>query len=295
MPGALGRPLATAGGMLHYTLHARRGLWLFHTWEEARALWDRLVVVAPIHHLCLMPDHVHLLAPRVPLAGLHGVMSGHTRWLAHRWGWRGLRLWHPAEPPILLTNPEQLERARRTVLLEPCRGALVDDPLGWAFSTHRDATGLAWPRVRPRAPDPHEFHARVSRGGAAHLHASDLPVRGLSDASPSFEEVLWALSAVSRTPVPRLLTKGGPRRSLIRCQRLLTDQSARALARRLGVHHSAVLSVRIDDDPLAHIVDQVIGDPRFAPLHCEDLRATMMWQRYRAYLAAERRRRWDSL
>lgn len=266
-------------------------MWLFHDWEEARALWDRLVAVTPVHHLCLMPDHVHLLTQRAEPDRLRAAMSGYSRWLGHRWGWPGMRLWRPLEPPGSLANPEHLELTRRHILLNPCRGGLVDDPLAWAFSTHRDATGLAWPPARKQVPDPFDFHAYVSKDRRACPEGTDLPIHGLYEASPAFEEVLNALSAVSRTPVPSLLGKGHRRRRLIQCQRVLTDESARGIARRLGIGHTAVIAVRPEHDAMVRAVDRVVGDPRFGPLESGDLRGTAMWLRYRAYLAAKRRRR----
>jgi hypothetical protein len=277
--------------MEHHALHARRGLWLFHDWEEARALWDRLLAVAPVHHLCLMPDHVHLLTQRAAPDRLRAAMSGHSRWLGHRWGWEGLRLWRPLEPPGSLANPAQLERTRRTILLYPCRVGLVGDPLSWAFSTHRDATGLAWPPARRQVSDPRDFHAFVSRDRSVNPQGTDLPMHPPHTHQPSYEDVLYALSAVSRTPVPALIRPGRARRLLIHCVRSLTDLTTRELASRLRMSHSAVSRVRTGHDAVAHVVVRVIGDPRFAPLQPEDLRSTPMWLGYRAYLAAKHQAR----
>jgi len=277
--------------MEHFAIHARRGLWLFHTWEEARALWDRFVAIGPLHHLCLMPDHLHLLAPQVPRARLAGAMSGYARWLGHHWGWPGLTLWGPHGSPALLTNPEHLERTRRYILLNPCRGGLVDDPLGWAFSTHRDAVGMAWPRARRAVRDPHAFHAYVSRDRAVDPEGTELPYRLIRTEGPSFEDVLYALSAVHRTPVPKLLARGANRRTLIHCARALTHHSTRELAEHLGIHHSAVVKTSSHHDRLTETVERTIGDVRFPPLEAGDLRSTPGWLRYRAYLAAKRRRK----
>ncbi len=274
--------------MEHYALHARRGLWLFHDWEEARALWDRLVAVTAVHHLCLMPDHVHLLARSVSRQRLAGAMSGYARWLGHRWGWQGFRLWRALGQPAVIGNPEHLQRTRRYVLLNPCRGSLVDDPLAWPFSTHRDATGLAWPPARRLVSEPFDFHAHVSKDDSTAPRGTDLPVQGLVGRHPAPDEVLNAVSAVTRTPSARFQCKGVARRQLILCLRGLTDLSARGIARQLGMSHSSVAAVRHNDEPVLRIVERVVGDPRFAPLEPTDLRNTLMWQRYRAYLAAKR-------
>jgi hypothetical protein len=247
--------------MQHYAFHARRGLWLFHDWEEARALWDRLVAVTTVHHLCLLPDRVHLLSPHLEPGPLRAAMSGHSRWLGHRWTWPGMRLWQPLPPPTLIHDPTQLERTCQGVLFAPSRAALVDDPMSWAFSTLRDAEGLAWPPARvpttpPALPEAHR--------------------------TASFDDVLRAVSAVSRTPVPRLTRRGGSRHRLIYCLRQLTDLSTRALGAPLELTHSAVVRVPAGPEAMLWAVARALGDPRFAALEPGDLRTTPMWQRYRS-------------
>jgi hypothetical protein len=277
--------------MLHVALHARPGQWLFHDHLEAQALWERLVGLGPVHQLCLMPDHVHLFALRVAAAMLRGAMSGHTRWLAHRRDQPGLRLWRGYDPPEPITSPEHLQRTRRYVLLNPCRGRLVDDPLAWPWSTHRDAVGLAWPRARKVVSDPVDFHAYVSRDRSVDPGGTDLPVHGLYLAAPSFEQVEAAVSAVTRTPIVQLRTAPLHRRRLIRCLRCHTDLSVRAIARRLGVSPGLVGGIPAQWDELARVVERVLGDDRFPGLAPGDLRCTVMWDRYELYLAAKARGR----
>ncbi|MFH1468532.1 MAG: hypothetical protein ABIO70_29350 [Pseudomonadota bacterium] len=266
--------------MLHLALHARDDLWLFHDWVEAQALWVRLVKAAPLHHLCLMPDHVHLLARAMDERRVRAALSGYTRWLAHHRGEPGLHLWRPVEPPVSLTNREHLERTRRYILLNPCRGRLVSDPLAWPFSTHRDALGLAWPAVRRTVSDPAGFHAYVSRDRAVTPEGTDLPVRDLVE--PDFEDVVQAVSAVTRTPLARV-----PRPVLVRCLRTLTLLSARGIARELGCAPSSVTRVAPGRDGLAVAVERVVGDGRFPGLDGEDLRRTPAGRRYREYLVAK--------
>ncbi len=277
--------------MLHVALHARPGLWLFHDHLEAQALWERLVDLGPVHQLCLMPDHVHLFTLRVVAAMLRGAMSGHARWLAHRRDQPGLRLWRGYDPPEPITSPEHLQRTRRYVLLNPCRGRLVDDPLAWPWSSHRDAVGLAWPRVRRVVGDPVGFHGYVSRDRSVDPGGTALPVHGLYLASPSYEQVEAAVSAVTRTPLVQLRTAPLHRRRLIRCLRCHTDMSVRAIARRLGVSPGLVGGIPGQWDELARVVERVLGDERFPGLAPGDLRFTPMWDRYELYLAAKARGR----
>ncbi len=281
--------------MLHFAIHARPGLWLFHDHVEARALWDRLVAVTAVHHLCLMPDHAHGFTRRIPTLALRGAMSGHARWLAHRRDEPSLKLWLPYDQPAVVTNPEHLQRTRRYVLLNPCRGRLVDDPLAWPWSTHRDATGLTWPRARKLMADPADFHAYVSRDHSVRPDGTDLPSHRLDIDVPSYEQVEAAVSAVTRTPVQWLRTRPGPRRKMIQCLRTLTDIPVREIARRLGVSKSQVGRTHAHWDELTSVVDRVIGDGRFDALWWGDLRDTEAWDRYQRYLWDKRRARRNDL
>ena len=277
--------------MFHYAMHARRGLWLFHDWEEARALWDRLATIPGLHHLCLLPDRVYLLLHQQRPLALRGAMSGHARWLGERWGWPGLSLWQPLGTPAPVTGGEPLLRARRAVLLAPCQAGLADDPLGWVFSTHRDATALAWPNVVAADHDPATFHASTCGGPALTPGAAALPAWLLQGERPSCDQVAHALSAVTRTPLPRLARKGRRRHQLIHCTKALGCGSARALAEQLGVHHSAVVRASPERDAVVQLVERVLADPRFPALEAGDLRGTSAWQRYRAWRVARGFRR----
>lgn len=52
---------------------------------------------------------------------------------------------------------------------------MVTDPLSWAFSTHRDACGLALDPVRKRVPDVHRFHRYVSADPTVAVDGTLLP------------------------------------------------------------------------------------------------------------------------
>lgn len=49
--------------------------------------------------------------------------------------------WQPVETPGVLTDREKIQRNIRYVILNPVRAGLVDDPLSWPWSTHRDFVG----------------------------------------------------------------------------------------------------------------------------------------------------------
>jgi len=88
---------------------------------------------------CLMPSHLHLLLAcadaeqeRKRLARIAAAFSQHSG---------QQRVWRPVESPRLVTDHAHLIRTIRYVHLNPCRSRLVDDPLMWPYSTHRDVVG----------------------------------------------------------------------------------------------------------------------------------------------------------
>ena len=80
--------------MQHVVLHAIDDTLLFHDWTEARALWDRLVAIGPLHALMLMPDHVHLLARQPSALRIRQAMGAWTRWRSREREWQG-PVWTP--------------------------------------------------------------------------------------------------------------------------------------------------------------------------------------------------------
>ncbi len=253
--------------MFSYVLMARRGLWLFHDWEEARSLWDRLDAVAAGEPLCLLPDRALLLAGRPLEAQLRAAMSGHSRHLAHRWCWPGLQLWRPLEPPTRLRDPRQRTRTRAQIEGAAQRGALVEHPLAWPFTTLRDRRGLAWPTHGAPSPAP----------------PGQRPIP-----EPSPEALRAAVGGVTRTPAALLLGPGPPRRGLLGCERALTSRSMRGIARELGVSHSVVARCPAPDPALLIAVRRALCEPHVGPLPRGDLRRSEAWARYR-----QRRAQWE--
>jgi hypothetical protein len=273
--------------MLHLTAHAVPDTFLFTTWREGLALWERLLGLQPVA-ACVMPDHVHLLAARYDRPHLMGVLSGYARWLARRHGTPGLHLWLPHPPPEILKDKLHTQRTWRYVHLHPCRDKLAPDPLAWPLSTHRDACGLALPPACSRARDPAAFHRYVSGDPAVRPEGSPLPAPTLERSRPSLPQLVAAVGALTRTLADDLPRVVGPRRLLVASAVRLLGLHTGELAAFLGVHPGTVRGDRRLDPPDLGLIVQVLGDARFAPLGDERLDRLPAW---RTYLADQPHRR----
>ena len=183
--------------MDHIVARSTPGTLLFRTWTEAQNLWDRLVEIPAISALVLMPNHIHLLAPDVSEQDFTRRMSGYARWRTHRRGVRG-PVWQPHPPFHEMPDSSHTRRTRRYIHLNPCRAGLVDDPLAWPFSTHRDATGLTVDAVVKRSGDAVAFHAYVSADPTVCVEGTWLP-QGSAGPRTSLDEVEAAVSALTRS------------------------------------------------------------------------------------------------
>lgn len=264
--------------MLHHVGKAKKGRVLFFSWSEARSLWDRLVLAAPgLIALVLMPDHFHLLhAVDVRLRLAHA-LSGYTRWLNGRRDSQG-PLVDPLPAPERITGSDKERRQVRYLHLNPTRARLCNDPLGWPFSTHRDAVGLAPFPVIPAHRDPVGFHAYVSGDPTVRVEGTELPAMSL--AVPDVASVLHAVSAVTRTPLLGLRDRGAARSLAIRAARTLTPAVHGEIARVVGVSRWTVVHSPVGEDARVRAVARAAGDPRFAPLWDDDLRTHPTWRWY---------------
>jgi hypothetical protein len=87
-----------------------------------------------------MPDHLHILiytdapdAERLRLSGVLGAFSKKFHPLKS--------VWMQVPEGQLIPNSHHLKRQIRYVHLNPCREGLVNDPIIWEWSTHRDYLG----------------------------------------------------------------------------------------------------------------------------------------------------------
>lgn len=254
----------------HFVARALQGTLLFHDWTEALELWDRLRRAFPdARAICLMPNHVHIVAETEGgRRRLSAVMSGFARW---RGSYRGqdAHCWEPQPTPRDLPDDAHLRRTIRYVLLNPCRGDLVSDPLAWALSTHRDHVGLGDPALKVRTPD--KFHAWVSGDPSVRVEGTPLPELVLGAPLPAIEV---AVGAVLRL-IPEAVRKtAAGRRLCLRAAAMSDVSDPRLLADWLSVDRSLVqrrlvgLPSRrdLEREPLLLAVLKVAGDPRFGPL-----------------------------
>lgn len=275
--------------LTHHTAHGAGWRLLFHDHHEARALWVRIVRAVPaLVALCLMPDHLHLLARRDVSPGLRLGMIAYARWRnAHR-GERG-PVWAPAGPPEEVPPGDKEPRLVRYVHLNPCRAGLVDDPLAWPWSSYRDRLGLGIAPAVPRAADPHDLHRYTSSDPSVQLSGTLLPMARdrVVPGDAGMQELLAAVSELHRLPMRQLAEhKGLARTHLIRAARCTTGPSTADIALHLGMSERAVRRVPAVGDPSVTAVHRVLGDARFPGIPDGDLRRTPELQRYRARRAA---------
>lgn len=267
--------------MQHLVAHSVPPHWLIHDWREADALWSRLIRLGPITVAAIMPDHVHLVLRRVDEGAWHGCLSGFARWRNHHRNEHGRLVWLPAPPPEPLRSRSHLERTVRYVHLNPCRAHLVDDPLAWPYTTHRDAVGLAVPGIIRTERDPPGFHAMVSGDPSVAVDGTDLPYgqRGLR--AHRVEDITAAVSALSRTTLGGLKGAGPGRTLLIQALVALSPLSGRQIARTLGISSGTVSQTPPIPGAMLAKLERVLGDQRFGALYDNDLTRSPAWYRYR--------------
>lgn len=211
----------------HLVAHAAKLPIQLTDYEVASWLWPRMQRRFPVALACvLMPDHLHLLTPtpceeaaRHELALLIGSMG-------RSGGERG-RIRFDRIPPCLLDDdPAKLTRQTRYIALNPQRAGLVDDPLAWLWSTHRDVVGtVARPWVTAdrlaadlgRSPDgfARDWHRYVTREDGVPIAAQTFPVPAAptSFTAHPLEDVASAVARSMRARVSDI-QKRGPVRSL---------------------------------------------------------------------------------
>jgi hypothetical protein len=266
--------------MLHVVAHAVSGEFLWCSHEEGLALWSRLLALQPAA-LCLMPDHVHLLTERYDRAAFFRLLSGYARWRnAHRGERHAGGVWLPHPPPDRPPGPKHLRRVYRYIALNPCRERLADDPLAWAFSTHRDAVGLAIPGAVRTARSPEELHHYVSADETVAVEGSALPLPRADAGRPAWGSLVAAVSALTRTPVDRLSAPGLPRQILVAAARQAGGMRVQPIAARLAVSRWTLQREPGVHPELLLLVARVLDEVRFPALGAQRFDRMPRWRRY---------------
>lgn len=127
---------------LHLAARAHHAPMPITAHEIASWLWPHLRETFPrALAAVLMPDHLHVVIhaadpakARIDLARVLGNCA-RGRGPVSEIGWV------PSGTPSAFSGADKLARNVRYVALNPVRACLVDDPLSWLWSTHRDVQG----------------------------------------------------------------------------------------------------------------------------------------------------------
>jgi REP element-mobilizing transposase RayT len=268
---------------VHAPIRSAHGTPLFRTWEEAKLLWDLLTTRFEVIALVLMPDHVHVLCREEDLPYVKAAIQSYARARNARRGTSG-RVWRHGENVTPVKSAKQLHVVVAYIHRNPVWDGLVDDPLAWPFSTHRDAVGLAIPAARRSTKDPERLHETVSRipGRPGEKIQGLPPCRSWTsgDSRLRLPTIGDAVSALTRTTRSAIRQRGEPRRLLLRSAKCLNGASAREIARFAGVSKATVSRAPATRSREVSLVERVLEDPRFCPLADGDLGSHGWWDRY---------------
>ena len=152
--------------------------------------------------------------------------------------------------------------------LNPCRARMVDDPLEWPLSTHRDACGLAFRPVIKALRNAEDYHAWVSKDGSCDPDGTTLPqVDGASTSAPTLDEVAAAASSLARATVSEVRGRSRARTHFVRAARALECARDTEIADYCGLSLRSIQRIGAEPDREVSLIQRVLGDPRFTRLH----------------------------
>jgi hypothetical protein len=167
---------------------------------------------------------------------------------------------------------ERHRRVLRYVLLNPCRKALVADPLSWPWSTARDRVGFSCPRVGPIEREPARFHHTISNDETVAVGGTELPV--IRNEGIEWGNVINAMSELCRCDATTFGRRGRPRELLVKTAWMHGIRDIAFIQVETGLCRAQVyrlvrglppLGTTLGDDGLDAAV-RVVGDARFMPL-----------------------------
>ncbi len=263
--------------MFTFVAHAVHNTRLFADWEEASALWLRIVLRGPgLRGLVLMPNHLHLDSTSGDPKPLDLALRAFALWRNHHRGEAGA-VWAARPAPEALSGPKHIRRNLRYLHLNPCRARLVACPAAWPFSTHRDCLGLAAAPARPRVSDPFAFHAYVSGDPSCAVEGTPYPSARLAEDRIPLGRIAAAVSEYLRRPLSEVYAPGKARRTFLAAARSLTDWSGAAIADHAGCSRALVSRTRPLETRAASAIARMAADDRFWGLRDQDPR--LLWRR----------------
>ena len=291
---------------VHLPVRSFRSRLLFESWEEALLLWQLLTSKVEVIALVLMPDHIHVLCRVEDVAAIRRALAAYSRMRNARRRESG-QVWSHRENSTEVKSVKQLNTVVAYIHRNPVVDGLVNDPLAWPFSTHRDALGLAIPCVRRVTGDPQRLHEEVCllpgrsnppvrplpamsvvRGGTGSAGGDPWEPRVRRDrrATPGAWDrelagVRAAVASLTRTTELALRQRGAGRSLLLRAARCLTQAPAREVASFVGVSHTTALRAGELKTREVQLVERVLGDDRFGGFRDGDLRRVPGWEKYR--------------
>lgn len=176
----------------------------------------------------LMPNHLHLVIETNQEEYEHSKLRTLIGLFSRRF-YLNQKIWQTVPKPEQIPDQVYLQRMIRYVHLNPCRKKLINDPLNWEFSTHRDWLGMSYPswiteEVRKsafRTFSPKTFHSYVSSDPACKVEGTQLPINLNQNRVPLIDHteipLKWILRATCLSlhqPMNSLLIKKSPSRVL---------------------------------------------------------------------------------
>ncbi len=198
--------------IIHLTVRARHLPITLTAHEVAEWLWPRLQQAFPkALSALLMPNHPHLMTTSDDISTSRRAFKNVIAGLRRSNNPGASILWDPIGPAAVLADVQKARRMVRYVALNPCRAGLVDDPLSWPWSTHRDVVGaiadpwvdageLAHALEQPRAGFADELHQYVSSAPSVSVLGTPPPCQGprTAIAQHPLNDLLEAAAAASR-------------------------------------------------------------------------------------------------
>jgi hypothetical protein len=219
----------------------------------APALWGRLRAAFPeALGAVLMSNHAQVVTPGESRKAVQMAMVGVVR--ATRRSLIGDELrFEPVPEPTVIEDATKVLRDLRYLALNPTRAGLVDDPLAWMWTTHRDLVGAVccpWVSAERLATSvgwssrnfAERYHAYASADPSTRVNGTPLPVPASGSEWPivPLGDVLLASAAAHRGQPAHVRKRSSVRDTFFALARACGWCDARVLARVAGISPDGV-------------------------------------------------------